>query len=155
MMPVGWKDYVFVTIQFALIGAIILLRAPEHLLLNIDWRLPGLLLFVVGFVLGTTAVIQMKRNITAFPTPKADAVLLQNGLYRYVRHPMYTALFLAAVGFSFWHADPWKFGISLLLLGLFEVKSRYEENMLSKVFPGYLDYKNKTGKFFPLLTHKQ
>jgi len=111
----------------------------------------GAAMMLFGVIVGTKAVVQMNRHISALPSPKKGSVLLCTGVYGVIRHPMYSALSLAAVGYGLFDSDLYKIVLSLLLLLFFEVKSQYEETRLLIFFPDYKDYKSRTGKFFPLI----
>jgi len=108
-------------------------------------------LFIAGFggVIIILALFQLNKNLSPFPTPKNNTTLLQNGLYKYMRHPIYTGIILLFTGYSLYQNSFYKLGIALLLVILFYFKSNYEEQRLEQKFPDYKLYKNKTGKFFP------
>lgn len=132
---------------------ILLITHPNKSILPSILRYFGaaLILFSVGF--GTMALLQMNRHISALPSPKQGSVLLTTGIYAYVRHPMYSALSLAGIGYGVLESDWYKLLLSLLLLVFFEIKSQYEETRLVDFFPEYRDYKQRTGKFFPMIFH--
>jgi protein-S-isoprenylcysteine O-methyltransferase Ste14 len=95
------------------------------------------------------ALLQLKKNLSPFPTPKETTTLLQNELYKYSRHSIYTGIIILFTGYSVYQNSFYKLGISLLLMLLFYFKSNYEELRLEQKFPDYKLYRNKTGKFFP------
>ncbi len=109
----------------------------------------GLLIAVFGGMIIILALLQLNKNLSPFPTPKEAATLLQNGLYKYMRHPIYTGIMLFLVGYGVYQNSLYKLLISLLLVILFYLKSNYEEQRLEQKFPDYKLYKNKTGRFFP------
>lgn len=63
--------------------------------------LVGLLLFVPGLVVRWLAIIQLGRFFTVDVTIATDHELVEHGLYRWVRHPSYSGLLMAFVGFAF------------------------------------------------------
>lgn len=117
--------------------------------LSLGVQKAGLWIIVLGGLLIILALLQLNKNLSPFPTPKDTTTLLQNGLYKYMRHPIYTGIILFFTGFSLYQNSFYKLGISLLLVVLFHFKSNYEEQRLEQKFPKYKLYKNKTGKFFP------
>jgi protein-S-isoprenylcysteine O-methyltransferase Ste14 len=147
-MNVKRKDYLFVTIQFILFFCFIF---------DFDWSIGfgsniqkiGILIAGFGGVIIILALFQLNKNLSPFPTPKNNTTLLQNGLYKYIRHPIYTGIILLFTGYSVYQNSFYKLGISLLLVILFYFKSNYEELRLEQKFPDYKSYKSKTGKFFP------
>jgi protein-S-isoprenylcysteine O-methyltransferase Ste14 len=145
------KDYILVGIQLLLMLMILLVtQKPEHILPSFI-RYAGALFLIASFIFGSMAVIQMNRHISALPSPKSGSVLLQSGVYRFIRHPMYSALSLAGFSYGLLESDTYKLILSLLLLLFFEIKSQYEETRLIEFFQEYKDYKSRTGKFFPII----
>lgn len=111
----------------------------------------GLTIAVFGGIIITLALLQLNKNLSPFPTPKECSSLLQNGLYKYSRHPIYKGIILLFIGFSVYQNSGYKLLISLLLVILFYLKSIYEEERLEQKFHDYKNYKTKTGRFFPLI----
>jgi protein-S-isoprenylcysteine O-methyltransferase Ste14 len=94
-------------------------------------------------------LLQLNKNISPFPTPKDSASLLRNGLYKFMRHPIYTGIILLFSGYSVYQNSFYKLLVSVVLVILFYLKSNYEEQRLQEKFPDYKRYKSKTGRFFP------
>lgn len=109
----------------------------------------GLWITILGGIIIVLALLQLNKNLSPFPTPKNNTTLLQNGLYKYMRHPIYTGIILFFIGDSVYQNSFYKLGISLLLVVLFHFKTNYEEQRLEQKFPDYKLYKSKTTKFFP------
>lgn len=147
-MRIRLKDKVLVSIQFVLFGCYAI---------NFDWSLGfslffkfiGLLFAIVGFLIALIAILQLNKNLSPFPTPKEKAVLLENGLYKFVRHPIYSGLLLLFYGYGIYVDSIYKLLISSLLLVLFYFKTNYEERLLEFKFQDYSLYKQKVGRFFP------
>jgi len=144
----NYQDYGFVTIQFVLFFCFIF---------DFDWSMKlsltiqkiGVLMAVCGGIIITLALLQLNKNLSPFPTPKESASLLQNGLFKYMRHPIYTGIILLFTGYSVSQNSVYKLLISVFLVLLFYLKSNYEEQRLEQKFPDYKQYKKKTGRFFP------
>jgi protein-S-isoprenylcysteine O-methyltransferase Ste14 len=84
---------------------------------------------------------------------QAEHKLIQHGPYRWVRHPMYTALFLMGLGWFLLTAN-WFVGVPLMVGIVVVVLSRVqnEEKVLIDLFGDeYRDYMETTGRFFPAL----
>jgi protein-S-isoprenylcysteine O-methyltransferase Ste14 len=80
--------------------------------------------------------------------------IVTTGPYRWVRHPMYTALFFLGLGYLLTSAN-WAIGISyltgLLIVLVFRVPK--EEALLIETFgEEYHRYIQETGKYFPKIT---
>lgn len=81
---------------------------------------------------------------------KQDQTLVESGPYRWVRHPMYSMLFLWSLAFFLISAN-WLVGGLWLGMTLVAVAaSTREEAMLIERFgPAYRDYMRRTGRFAP------
>lgn len=90
-------------------------------------------------------------NFNIRPTPRDGGTLITSGPYRWIRHPMYTSVLLAAAAAawkSFQTADTL---LWLALLGVLVAKAAIEERALVRRFPDYLDYRARTTRFIPWL----
>ncbi len=109
----------------------------------------GTALLAVGLVLFAVSVATLGRSLTPLPRPKDAGELVEHGIYARVRHPIYGALLLAALGWSIAFA-PWGIVTTVLLAVLFDLKSRREEAWLLERYPGYAEYRRRTpGRFLP------
>ncbi|WP_445457272.1 methyltransferase family protein [Flavobacterium sp. HNIBRBA15423] len=146
-MNIKYKDLFFVGIQICLFACFIL---DFTILISISNGLKTVSLFIAitGLLIIIVATIQLNKKISPFPTPKNKAILIQNDLYKYSRHPIYTGIVLFVFESSFYLASVYKSIISILLLILFYFKSAYEEILLQDKFPNYTIYKQKTSYFF-------
>ena len=106
---------------------------------------------VTGFLLGIISVYQLNRNLTPFPKPKSNAELVTKGLYKHIRHPIYTGILLFLFGFALFNESLYRIIITAILLLLFYFKSKYEEQQLTVKYSDYPSYKKTTGRFLPKL----
>ncbi len=111
----------------------------------------GIFIFIIGAFITLTAVLQLNVNLSPFPSPLPGSRLITNGVYKFVRHPIYTGIILAFFGFAIITDSGYRLIISTFLFVLFYVKTLYEEERLMESFAGYSDYKKRTGRFFPKL----
>lgn len=143
------KDIFFVGLQFILFVAY-LFRFPK-----IDFKVPlwsqliGISFSVIGIIISLASVFALKRNLSAFPTPKQSAQLIQSGIYKYVRHPIYSGILFFTFGFSIYSENTLRLLIFFMLLILFRFKATYEEKLLQDKFSNYVTYKKTTGMFLP------
>jgi protein-S-isoprenylcysteine O-methyltransferase Ste14 len=147
---VRYKDWLFVGVQFFLLTIFFIDLMMISLPFILFLRYPGLLMCVLGFLVILIAILQLNKNLTPFPTPVESGKLIRTGLYKYARHPIYTGIFLAALGIAFFNNSLWQLSIAFILLILFYFKSRYEESMLVEKYEDYLDYRKATGRFFTI-----
>jgi len=113
--------------------------------------LSGLIVVAAGaawFALGLRA---LGWNLTVFPRPKAQGVLVEHGVYRYARHPIYGGGLLMFVGFGLISSVP-ALAATALLAYIWVGKSREEERRLEERFPAYAEYRSRVrGRFLPWL----
>ncbi len=119
-----------------------------------QWHQPvgiaaGAVLFLAGGALGIAGVRALGANRSPYPQPLAQAQLVRTGVYRWVRHPLYGSLVLAAFGWALL----WQSGAALLvtplLVAVLVAKSRREETWLRQKFPEYASYAAATRRLIP------
>lgn len=109
----------------------------------------GATLFAVGAVVGVSGVRSLGPSRTPNPTPKADAELVQQGIYRWLRHPLYSSVMLASLGWALLWQSVAALAASLVLCVFFDSKARLEERLLLARFPGYAAYRMRAWRFVP------
>ncbi len=146
------RGAIWVIGQF-LIGFAILLAAP---LFRADLTLPlqilGTLLIVLGAVLVLAGVLHLGSSLSVFPKPKSgDHTLITTGIYALIRHPIYTGVLLAALGWSIWWSSLLAVVLTLVLFLWLDQKARREEQWLIEKYPDYPAYRARTKKLIPFL----
>lgn len=142
----GWA---FVAGQVVLLVALVLLPGRD------DWPTPswlwmvGQVLVLAGFVLMIVASLRLGRGLTATPVPNARGQLITGGLYRYVRHPIYTGVLLVVVGLTLRSGSFVTLAVAVVTVVFFDRKARWEEARLRERYPGYADYAAHTRRFVP------
>jgi protein-S-isoprenylcysteine O-methyltransferase Ste14 len=144
-----FKDILFVAIQMALLIALIFPIIDYIFAVNDVVKFCTNITKWIGFSMIIIAIVQLNKYITPFPTPKQGSQLIQTGLFKYVRHPIYTGIVIVAFSLATYNGSLWQIVVSLLLLILFYFKSSYEEKQLAKMFSDYSNYKCKAGRFLP------
>ncbi len=144
-------DYLFVGIQILLFIGYWWHPEPVGPILPGIWLYLGIPLAIGGLFLVMAAFLQLNKNLTMLPTPVKNATLITTGVFKYMRHPIYTGIFLIALGYAMVEYNFDQLMIALMILLLFEIKSNYEEKKLTEHFPDYPVYKSKTNKFFPFI----
>lgn len=111
------------------------------------------MLVLAGAVVGLLGMVEhWRRNKTIpyiTPKPNASVGLVDSGIYRYIRHPLYTGVLLGALGVAIGHGHALVLVIALLLVVFFAVKARFEEKLLRQTYPTYAEYMTRTGRFIP------
>lgn len=148
----GW-----VLVQLVLLGAIGLagLAALPAGGLSTGPRVPeaslGGLAIVGGAFLAIRGVLDLGASLSPFPRPTETNRLVETGVFRFVRHPVYAGLVLAAIGWGLGTTSLVAIGLSLLLLVWLDLKSRREEAWLAIRHPAYAAYRTRTRKFLPFV----
>lgn len=142
----GW---LFVAAQVVLLVALVLVPTGT------DWPMPAWLRWlslalVVGGLAGIAlASLHLGSALTPTPVPNGRGELRTGGLYRYVRHPIYTGVLAAVVGVTIGTRQWWGMALGVATVAFFSVKARWEEARLAEAFPGYADYAAATPRFVP------
>ena len=128
------------------ISALTLLLIPRSIVvdgLSIVFTVTGL---IVAIVARRTLAGNWSRAV-AF---KEDHELITTGLYRYVRHPIYTGILLMILGTAVFVGTPSAgIGFLIIILGIW-FKLRAEEELLTEHFPRkYPAYKKRTKALIP------
>jgi protein-S-isoprenylcysteine O-methyltransferase Ste14 len=144
----------FVVVQAILLG--ILFFGPTHLNPDVSIEAPkGLLLwcgygiFVLGTVIALIAAVNLGKNLTPLPRPKENAELIQSGLYRLVRHPIYFGVILLSIGWGVLQQSALVWLYVIVIAIFFDIKSRKEERWLVERFSTYADYQGRVRKLIP------
>ncbi|MCP5270341.1 MAG: isoprenylcysteine carboxylmethyltransferase family protein [Burkholderiaceae bacterium] len=143
-----------VVAQFGLLAVLVGLALAPGRWPQVD---AGLLL-AAGVVLGLWALSTNRPgNFNILPQPRDGAVFVHRGPYRWIRHPMYSALLLAGLGAvrmagggnDIGSLAGMAWAAWLALLGVLWLKSSVEERALLRVFDGYAAYRQRSGRFLP------
>lgn len=109
----------------------------------------GTVLTAIAVVLGVLGALYLGRGLTPSPLPTASAKLVTKGPYRFVRHPIHTAVMILGVGISLRSGTIMVTVAFIGLIILFNLKARWEETRLVMSFPGYESYMETTDRFLP------
>jgi protein-S-isoprenylcysteine O-methyltransferase Ste14 len=117
--------------------------------IRVTTTIVGAVLIAGGLILAVRGTLDLHDALTPLPYPRPDAELVETGVYRLVRHPIYGGLVLAAAGWGLLTASPAALAAGALLLSFFELKSRREEAWLEQRFTGYAAYRARTRRLIP------
>ena len=107
------------------------------------------LVFLFGAVVGTSGVVVLRGNRTIYPRPNAGSQLVQSGIYRWIRHPLYTSVMALSAAWAVVWAS-WPAAATALTLAVFlGFKAAREERWLTETFPEYEAYRRRTKRFLP------
>lgn len=147
MMRDEARGRLLVTAQFALL-ALWLLAGPR-----LASHAVGLFLQAAGAALAGWAFLVMiaaqRRLFRIAPDPTGHTQLVTWGPYRWVRHPMYSAILLV-VGPAWLGGPPdWRAIGFAALAAVLVIKLRHEERLLARHFDGYAAYCKTSSRLLP------
>lgn len=111
----------------------------------------GWILLLVGCAFGLLAVARFGSRLTPLPYPTEGLPLIETGVYRCVRHPMYFAANAGGTGWGLLREGWLILFYTALLFVLFELKSRREEAWLLARYPDYAAYRRRVRKLIPFV----
>jgi protein-S-isoprenylcysteine O-methyltransferase Ste14 len=112
-------------------------------------QVAGIVVSVGGLLLMYRGYIDLRQSFSPLPRPTEQASLTQRGVYRRLRHPIYTGVVLAAIGWGISHASLLALALSVVLAVVLDLKARREEVWLRQRYPDYGQYASRTKKFVP------
>ena len=112
----------------------------------------GLLLYTLGLAMALTGRAQLGNSWSDIETPGqvAKASLISHGLYRFIRHPIYTGDIMLLIGLELALNSQVLFLILLMVPVILRQAIR-EERLLVRNLPGYGDYCARTKRFLPFV----
>jgi protein-S-isoprenylcysteine O-methyltransferase Ste14 len=112
-------------------------------------RFAGWTLVAIGSLLLLWSALNLGHSLTPFPRPLPDGELVTTGAYRLVRHPIYCAVLIGALGLSLATGNWLRIVLTGVLFLFFDRKARREELWLQQQYPAYAAYKARVKKLIP------
>src|SRR5438552_8734 len=109
----------------------------------------GAALCAAGLVLMFAAFASIRSAVQIAPEPRAGARLATTGIYRYLRHPIYTAIVLLVAGLFLRKPTTAVAIAAAAVVGFLLIKVRFEEQLLLARYPEYAAYKRRTWGIIP------
>ena len=140
-------------ILFITSGVFVAIYYSAPISFNNNLNLIGLIIITIGIIIRVISIKQLGRFFTVNVTIRKDHQLIQNGFYKYIRHPSYTGSLLSFLGFGF-SLNNW---LSLILVFMpillsFIHRMNIEEKVLTEQFgKEYSDYIKRTKRLIPFL----
>jgi len=109
----------------------------------LPWREPsaptlilGLILVAGGIAITGVSFRSLGDALTPTPVPRTGAALRTQGIFGVVRHPIYSGVLLALLGFVIAIGSWWSLVWWLVAIVFFLGKSRWEDSLLRAQHPG-------------------
>lgn len=115
-------------------------------------RLVGLVIYLGGLSLAILARLQLGKNWANIEDYQvlAGQSLVQKGIYRSIRHPIYTGDILLLLGLELALNSWLVLGIIPLAFYVYQ-QAQTEERLLAQKLPGYQEYRLRTKMFVPFI----
>lgn len=113
----------------------------------------GWVLLFLGLGTIVAGSISLGDNLTPLPKPRdGKHTLITDGMYSYMRHPMYGGVLIGSLGFAVGTDDATRLFLVLLLFFVMDRKADHEEKfLLEKYGSEYVAYQGKVKKLLPWL----
>jgi len=142
----GW---VLVTLQFGLLGLLLVLPPGDLPWLSVGWSWLSRACALLAVLMAVASYLALRPAFRVRPEPRADAPFIAHGIYRWIRHPMYTAVLLLAASMVV-HVRAWSaVFVWCALVVVLMVKSRYEDALWREREPRAAEYQRRVGRFAP------
>jgi protein-S-isoprenylcysteine O-methyltransferase Ste14 len=145
------RGWLLVTAQFGLLAVLVLGPSGQVWTVTGPLRTAGSVLRWAGLAAIVLGVLRLGRGFSVHPVPTAIAVLRTDGLYRVVRHPIYSGVLLLAAGMAATAGSFLAITAFAFLVLVLSAKARFEEGLLAERFPDYAAYARRTPRFVPFL----
>lgn len=139
---------VLVALQFVLLGLLAALGVAGLRAATPPWD--AAVAAIGAVALGAWALAANRPgNFNIRPTPREGGRLIAHGPYRWIRHPMYSALLLAGVAAARVADDEWAWVTFVALALVLAIKASVEERWMIEQHPAYAEYQRRTRRFVP------
>jgi protein-S-isoprenylcysteine O-methyltransferase Ste14 len=109
-------------------------------------------LCVMGLAFALWARVTLGRNWSGVVTLKEGHELVERGPYRFVRHPIYTAILTMFFATALAQGHLAAFAGTLLMFASFWIKLRDEEKLMLQQFPErYAAYRRRAKRIIPFV----
>jgi protein-S-isoprenylcysteine O-methyltransferase Ste14 len=116
----------------------------------------GVLIVILGCIVNIKGRLSLGENWANQIKIYHDHRLVQTGVYRVVRHPLYASLIWMFYGACLIHLNASAFiANTIIFLPFMYYRARQEEDLLRKQFSEYQDYQSVTGMFFPKIVKRR
>jgi len=114
---------------------------------------PGIVLIILGIILRQWSMLVLGPFFSGAVGTQEGQFVVENGPYKYVRHPSYTGALLILIGLGL-AVQSW--GAVLVLILLFSLAYGYrmhieEKILISELGEPYFEYKKRTKRLIPYL----
>ena len=145
---IGW---VLVGVQALLLILFVLLPKRRSLFAPPDFLdVLGIILMIGGLAIVIVSLVSLGAALTPTPVPHESAALRTKGIYALVRHPVYSGILVAGLGFTLAVGSIWQVALWVALAVFFYAKAFWEDRLLAeKHGVAWFDYADHVSSFIP------
>lgn len=116
----------------------------------------GSIIVFAGAVLNVIGRFYLGGNWANHIKIYKDHKLVNKGLYKVVRHPLYSSIMVMFIGGCISYLNIYTFILEITVFVPFMYyRAKQEEKLLSQRFPEYTNYKKSTGMFLPKIIKRR
>lgn len=136
----------FLVVQTLFLDIFPISRDPQAL------RIAGVILYAAGLAIAILGRVELGRNWANLEDYQvlSGQSLVQTGIYRFIRHPIYTGDILLILGLEL-ALNSWLVLGVIFLIAFVVRQTLAEEKILARAFPDYAAYIKQTKMFIPYL----
>lgn len=155
MVDTGTMTLFFFAIYLIIVNKIGVLNVSNTLLKN-TLIILGTIGIITGCCMNIIGRFNLGRNWANHIKIYDEHVLVHEGMYRLVRHPLYASIMLMFYGSVLVYRNILcLILITFIFIPFMYYRAKQEENLLSNTFKEYAEYKKKTGMFFPKIIKRK
>jgi protein-S-isoprenylcysteine O-methyltransferase Ste14 len=134
---------------FLILGFLLNWALPLAFLPGRSAQIAGVIILVLGFLIGGSGIIEMRRAHTSPDPREPTTALVVKGVFRYSRNPLYLSMFVFFLGIAVFLDVLWLILLFPVLLFVVERGTvKPEELYLERKFGGaYLQYKKRARRW--------
>jgi protein-S-isoprenylcysteine O-methyltransferase Ste14 len=145
-----WDKKIVPLIAFVVPALVYVVFGLDH---RFSWSMPvstllkmvGFILFITGFLLSTWAMVENRFFSSVVRIQKERGhVVCDTGPYQWVRHPGYLGALISWVGMPLFVGSLWGYIPVLLIVILYIIRTRLEDQTLQSELPGYQEFTQRT-----------
>ena len=142
------KGRLLVAIQFAALAVLIFWPGKK---VGDTQAAISTVLETIGAAILIISLVQIRDSLKITPEPKPNANFISTGIYKYVRHPIYSGLITFGFSEVIGKATLTILVAFLILLVDLIIKFRYEDSLLIEAYGEATEYQKRVGALFPKL----